>query len=116
MAAQETENTRLERHSIVNFGGEMVRALLRRAQPGFPPVQLGYTQTHPIFSIDRAVKHMQKLGILKEITGEQRDRLYAFAEYLAILNEGTEALGEDARVGERLARWRSRSVGTRDRL
>lgn len=90
--AQETENTRLGRQSVVNFGGETAWALQRLAQSGFPPVQLAYTQTHPIFSIGRAVKHMQKIGILKEITVKQRDRLYADAEYLAILNEGTEAL------------------------
>ncbi len=66
-----------------------------------------YTQTRPIFSIRRAVdatgvsyptvagavEHIQELGILKEITGKQRDRLYAYSEYLATLNERTEALG-----------------------
>jgi hypothetical protein len=36
---------------------------------------------------------MRNLGILQEITGKQRDRLYAYGEYLAILNEGTEPLG-----------------------
>lgn len=51
-----------------------------------------------------AVEHKQKLGILEEITGKQCDRLFAYAEYLAILNEGTEALGQYSRVGERLAR------------
>ena len=63
-----------------------------------------YTQTRPIFSIRGAVEatgvsyptvagavqHLQRLGILDEITGKQRDRLYAYDEYLAILNEGTE--------------------------
>ncbi|MBZ2184656.1 MAG: hypothetical protein K7J46_08070 [Bryobacter sp.] len=62
-----------------------------------------YTQTRPIFSIRGAVnvtglsyptvagavEHMQNLGILHEITGKQRDRIYAYAEYLAILSEGT---------------------------
>ena len=31
------------------------------------------------------------LGIVREITGRQRDRVYAYERYLAILNEGTEA-------------------------
>ncbi len=66
-----------------------------------------YMKTRPIFSISGAVgatgisyptvasgvEHMQRLGIVKEITGKQRDRLYAYAEYLDILNEGTEPFG-----------------------
>lgn len=66
-----------------------------------------YTKTRPMFSIRGAreatglsyptaagaVEHMRNLGILQEITGKQRDRLYAYGEYLAILNEGTEPLG-----------------------
>ncbi len=68
-----------------------------------------YMQTRPIFSISRAVQatgisyptvasaveHMRSLGILKEITGKQRDRLFAYEEYLKILNEGTEPLGRN---------------------
>ncbi len=82
--AQETENTRLGRYSVTSFGGETVRAFLPRALPGVPSVQLGHTQAHPIFSIGRALEDMQKLGILKEITGKQRDRSYAYAEYFAV--------------------------------
>jgi hypothetical protein len=35
---------------------------------------------------------MRKLGILREITGKRRRRLFAYAAYMAILNEGTEPL------------------------
>ena len=31
-------------------------------------------------------------GIAREITGKRRDRLFVYDQYLAILNEGTEAL------------------------
>lgn len=31
-------------------------------------------------------------GIVREITGRQRGRLYSYHRYLAILNEGTEPL------------------------
>jgi hypothetical protein len=33
---------------------------------------------------------MQRLGLLREITGKQRKRLFVYDPYLAILNEGTE--------------------------
>jgi Fic family protein len=65
-----------------------------------------YAQTHPILSIAptaektgltfptvaSAIDHMQRLGILHEITGRQRHRLFAYRAYMDILNEGTEPL------------------------
>jgi Fic family protein len=63
-----------------------------------------HAQTNPILSIGgtaektgvsfptvaSAVEHMQRLGLLREITGKRRKRLYVYDPYLAILNEGTE--------------------------
>jgi Fic family protein len=63
-----------------------------------------HAQTNPILSIGGAaektgvsfptvagaVEHMQRLGLLREITGKQRKRLFVYDPYLAILNEGTE--------------------------
>ena len=65
-----------------------------------------HAQRNPIFSIQgaaqklgisfptvtSAVKHMQKLGILREVTGRRRRRMFVYEEYLGILNEGTEPL------------------------
>ena len=65
-----------------------------------------HAQTSPILSIQAAAKragvsfptasqavaHMQKLGILREITRKRRHRLFAYEAYMAILNEGTERL------------------------
>jgi len=63
-------------------------------------------QTQPIISVAIASKelslspptvtaalgHLQKLGIVHETTGRNYGRLYAYTEYLKILNEGTEPL------------------------
>jgi Fic family protein len=63
-------------------------------------------QTQPIISVATASKelslrppttsvalgHLQKLGIVTETTGRNYGRLYAYAEYLKILNEGTEPM------------------------
>lgn len=38
----------------------------------------------------KAMQKMEHLGIVKEITGQQRNRVFAYERYLAILNEGTE--------------------------
>lgn len=65
-----------------------------------------YVQIHPILSIASAaekvgisfptaaaaVDHLSRLGILREISGKRRNRLFAYGAYLDILNEGTEPL------------------------
>jgi Fic family protein len=38
----------------------------------------------------RAIEALQRLGIVREITGRKRERVFAYAAYLAILNEGAE--------------------------
>ena len=35
-------------------------------------------------------KAMEKIGIVREITGQQRNRVFSYDRYLAILNEGTD--------------------------
>jgi len=40
----------------------------------------------------KSMEHLQKLGILREITGRQRHRLFVYNAYLTILSEGTEPL------------------------
>lgn len=37
-----------------------------------------------------AIKQLEKIGIVRELTGKSRNRLYAYAEYMRILDEGTE--------------------------
>ena len=63
-------------------------------------------QNKPIFSIHTAAQalglsvptvttalaHLQKLGIVREMTGGQRHRLFLYEQYFNILKEGTEPL------------------------
>jgi Fic family protein len=39
-----------------------------------------------------AVEALEKMKIVHEITGKRRDRLYAYAQYMKVLGEGTEPL------------------------
>ncbi len=41
-------------------------------------------------TVNRALAHLANLGIVHELTGHKRNRIFSYAEYLAILNEGTE--------------------------
>ena len=43
-------------------------------------------------SIIRALKTLEELGIVKEITGKERHKVFVYKEYLDILSKGTEPL------------------------
>jgi len=43
-------------------------------------------------TVSKAVKHMVGLGIVREITGRQRRRMFVYDAYVAILSEGTEPI------------------------
>ncbi len=43
-------------------------------------------------SIMRALKTLEELGIVKEITGKERHKVFVYNEYLDILSKGTEPL------------------------
>jgi len=43
-------------------------------------------------TLAKSLEHMQQLGMLREITGRQRHRLFVYDAYLAILSEGTEPI------------------------
>ena len=43
-------------------------------------------------AVSKGMQALERLKIVKEITGRQRNRVFAYNQYLAILNEGTEAL------------------------
>ncbi|MDE2570923.1 MAG: Fic family protein [bacterium] len=63
-------------------------------------------QRHPVLSVTKltgrlglsaptvrsAVDHLRSLGILHEMTGRKRDRLFVYRAYLDVLDEGTEPL------------------------
>src|SRR5438105_11403970 len=38
----------------------------------------------------KGINALVKLGIVRELTGQRRNRVFAYDRYLAILNEGTE--------------------------
>lgn len=40
----------------------------------------------------KALTNLEELGIVREITGQARNRVYVYAEYLDVLNEGTDPI------------------------
>lgn len=43
-------------------------------------------------TVAKSLEHLRGLGIVREMTGRQRHRMFVYQPYLAILNEGTEPL------------------------
>jgi Fic family protein len=70
-----------------------VHDLLQR-QPiiGIVPATRELKVTHP--TVIKAIANLQKLDIVREVTGRRRGRLFAYSRYMDILNRGTEALKE----------------------
>jgi len=68
-----------------------VHELLQR-QPiiSIVPASKQLQVTHP--TVMKALANLEKLGIVREITGRRRGRAFAYSGYLNILNEGTEVL------------------------
>lgn len=44
-------------------------------------------------TVNKSLAHLCKLGIARELTGHKRNRVFSYPAYIAILNEGTESLG-----------------------
>lgn len=101
VAGSATETTRRivqmveqDRHSIHSLGraaasaSQVFELAAREIVLTIPEATSRLPFTEP--TIGAAVGNLQKLGILREITGRSRGRIYAYGNYLAILNEGTE--------------------------
>lgn len=43
-------------------------------------------------AVTQSLKHLQEAGIAQELTGRQRNRVFAYKRYIGILGEGTERL------------------------
>lgn len=47
------------------------------------------TQLAPA-TVNSALRELEKVGIIKELTGQKRNRLYSYLKYVEIMNQGTE--------------------------
>ncbi len=47
------------------------------------------TQLSPA-TVNACLRELEQLGIVKEVIGQKRNRLYSYVEYIRIMNKGTE--------------------------
>jgi cell filamentation protein, protein adenylyltransferase len=82
----------LERiHALPRASGStvLVRARLR-PRPLWTILKLSEATGLAVPTVIRALEGLQRLGIVRESTGARRGRVYAYDEYLRVLNQGTE--------------------------
>ena len=41
-------------------------------------------------TVNKCLGHLERLGIVRELTARRRNRVFSYAGYLEILNQGTE--------------------------
>lgn len=46
-------------------------------------------------TVNKGLAHLSKLGIVHELTGRKRNRVFSYSAYITILNEGTEPLTKE---------------------
>lgn len=87
LAAEDTEKI----HSIGRSAASVHlvhRALLER--PIASPAWLAEKTHLSAATTNTCLQHLEKLEIAKEITGQKRNRLYAYSQYVEVMNQGTE--------------------------
>jgi Fic family protein len=47
-------------------------------------------------TVNKTLDHLGELGIIRELTGRRRNRVFSYTDYIAILNEGAELPGDGA--------------------
>ena len=96
--AHEIRNLLEDDRSRIAKLGRPVASVLRVHQflQQMPIVGISYAARNIGISVPataRSVQHLEKLGILREITNMSRNRIYVYKDYFDILNRGTEPPG-----------------------
>lgn len=80
-------------HSLGRRAGtalQVHRAFCHRPLHGIRDLAESLSLSYP--AVSKSIQALESLGIIHEITGRQRDRLFAYKAFLDILNEGAEPL------------------------
>jgi cell filamentation protein, protein adenylyltransferase len=41
-------------------------------------------------TVNACLKHLEKINVVEELTGQKRNRLYSYSQYIEVMNQGTE--------------------------
>jgi Fic family protein len=89
MALSAADGQRINSLKRISWSAHLIhKALLERPMASPNRIQ-EKTQLSPA-TVNACLRELEKLGIVEEVTGQKRNRLYSYAEYLRIMNQGTE--------------------------
>jgi Fic family protein len=87
----ESDRARIE--TLKKAAGSALRVhQLMQAKPLLLIPQAARTLSLTVPTVTQSLENLRKLGIVLEITGKKRGRIFVYSEYLNILNQGTEPL------------------------
>lgn len=66
-----------------------------KERPLLTPKQVAERAELSMPTVNETLQRLSELGILSEITGKRRNRVFAYRDYLRILSEGTEPLASE---------------------
>ena len=89
LALTAADSIRIESLGRAAASALMIHRVMQR-QPIASPSWLAKTTKLTHTTVNRSLAHLQALGIVREITQKQRDRVFSYTGYAAILNEGME--------------------------
>ena len=79
--------------SVGKIAGSALRVHYAMQQkPILPIAKVSVMTGLTVPTVTSCLLALEKLGIVRELTGQRRRRLFGYDEYIRILNEGTEAL------------------------
>ena len=96
-ARQLVDLTNEDRDRISGLGRAATSTLrIHRAMMGRPITSSGWlvgkTGITPA-TVNKCLGHLERLGIVRELTSRKRNRVFSYAGYLEIMNQGTELPG-----------------------
>jgi len=89
MALAETDRKRIQ--TLGRISGSVLgvhHAMMER--PLASPVWLKGKTGLALTTIGTSLEKLEELGVVKELTGQKRNRFYGYTQYISILNSGTE--------------------------
>ena len=89
LALTAADSIRIESLGRAAASALMVHRAMQRQPIASPGWLAKITKLTPT-TVNRSLAHLQALGIVREITQKQRDRVFSYTGYAAILNEGME--------------------------
>jgi Fic family protein len=86
-----TDRERIETLGRGAVSAARIHQLLQR-QPLLNVGQITTTLKLSMPTINKAIAQLETLGVVREVTKRQRDRLWVYSRYLELLAQGTEPL------------------------